>query len=84
MPDRPNEAFAKRQAQWDAFHQWESSKKDGPLSLEERLAWYCAAFSLSRTWSSAADRSRHLDGRVKAIREMHNRLAHLHRTARDA
>ena len=83
MPDRPNSAFAERQAQWDAFHEWESSRIGVPLPLEDRLAWYFQAFTLSRICSPGVDRE-YLQTRVKEIQEARSCLAHLNAARDDA
>jgi hypothetical protein len=83
MPDRPKLAFADRQAQWDAFHAWESTGKAAPLPLEDRLAWYFEAFTLSRMFSSSADRE-HLQTKVREIQEARCCLAHLKSVRDDA
>jgi hypothetical protein len=81
MPDRPNEAFQKRQAQWDAFHRWESSKQPAAISIEERVRWYAAASDFSRSHSPAAHPGE-IEKRAKDIQEIRSRLGHLKRAIR--
>ena len=43
------ELLRRRQAQWAQFHQWECSRPVVPISVEERVAWYVAAYTLGRS-----------------------------------
>ena len=79
MRDFPNPAFTKRQAQWEAFHRWESSKAIKPLSLDERITWYASAYNFSVAHSPQADTD-HIHERVNHIRRMQERLAYLNRS----
>jgi hypothetical protein len=47
----PQKAFLNRKAQWNKFHEWKSSSVPLPISIEERVAWYSAAFRFSQKWS---------------------------------
>jgi len=40
------EALLKQQAFWDAFPEWESRCSED-ISLEQRIAWYAAAFDFA-------------------------------------
>ena len=81
MGDHPSEAFVRRQTQWDAFHRWESLRKSEPIPVEERIAWYMAAFRLSRALS--APDAGHI-GKVTQIQHVRERLAHLKRALHNA
>jgi len=78
MQKRSDEPLKKRQAQWDAFHQWEASRQIAPLSLEERVDWYLSAGRFSRVCSSAAP-AEEIQTRVEQIGLVRERLAHLQR-----
>jgi hypothetical protein len=78
MHEPSNNAFTKRQAQWDAFNQWEMTRQPAPLSLEERVDWYISADRFSRSLAATPIREDVLR-RVKQIQLVRERLAHLRR-----
>jgi hypothetical protein len=73
--DRP-EDFAKRQAQWDAFHRWESRRNHPSFSLEERIAWYVSAFNFTRDVLKRAS-LKNTEAKIQYLRDVRERLAHL-------
>jgi hypothetical protein len=78
MKEHSRDALRKRQAQWDAFRQWETSRDLPALSLEERIGWYVAADRFSRACSSTAA-PEEIQMRVKQIQAVRDRLAYLDR-----
>jgi len=42
------EGLARRQAQWDAFHEWQRRREPEQISFEARIAWYVSAFDFSQ------------------------------------
>jgi hypothetical protein len=81
MPQR-DPSFVKRQAQWDAFHQWESSNPHSSLTIEKRIAWYRAAARFGRSRVKEADSER-IERRIKVIGEIRKRLARLDESLRN-
>ena len=76
MKRADREDFAKRQAQWDAFHKWESERSRQPISIEERLSWYVAAFKLTHNTLNRADFN-DIEAKTEFIQTLRGRLAHL-------
>ena len=74
---RMRDALAQRQNQWDAFHRWESGSARPAISLEERVAWFVSAFTLSRSLSAANPNVEEIQRRVRFIQEVRKRLAQL-------
>ena len=81
MLDR-RDTFAARQAQWDAFHAWESSRAPVDLTIEQRVAWYIEAFRWARDHGAAPARD-DLQTRSGELMERRRRLAHLDRYGRN-
>ncbi|PYS34215.1 MAG: hypothetical protein DMG14_30050 [Acidobacteria bacterium] len=71
-----HEEFSERQAQWDAFNQWQSGREPEPLSLEERLAWYVAAFDFTFGLLKPVSVN-DIEAKVQFIRHVRERLAHV-------
>jgi hypothetical protein len=76
MMNTQREEFVKRQAQWDAFHRWESCRDYQSLSLEERLDWYISAFNLVRGARNPVSLE-DIEIKVRFIRNVRDRLAHM-------
>jgi hypothetical protein len=76
MASNLREALLERARQWAVFHEWERNQGPAPLVLDQRIAWYAAAFDLSRKLpSSAAPKDIH--EKVAAVHKLHTRLKHL-------
>jgi hypothetical protein len=76
-----NPAYTDRQAQWDAFHRWESSREKPALSLEDRIAWYRAASRFIRSYSPSLT-FEEIESKVRGIQASRERLSHLKRSLR--
>jgi hypothetical protein len=76
MGSSPGGEFSKREAQWEAFRKWKSELAPQDLSVEERLAWYEAAFNFSREISKPATIS-DIEDKVQHIQDVRRRLAYL-------
>ena len=70
-------AFEKREAQWSAFHQWESSSDGGELSLAERISWYRSAVRFALRHARPMDNGPHLQEKAKVLRRVQQRLSGL-------
>jgi hypothetical protein len=82
MESRLREALLKRAGQWASFHEWERNREAPSLMLEDRIAWYAAAFELARQLpSSAAPKDIH--EKAAAVARLHARLKHLRSQKRD-
>jgi hypothetical protein len=68
--------FAKRQAQWDAFHDWETRQDAAPLPMEQRVAWYSSAFDF--TYRALAQHPKDIQKKVELIRRVRHMLSYLH------
>jgi hypothetical protein len=75
MASNLREALLKRARQWAVFHDWERNQGVAPLELDQRIAWYAAAFDLSRNLPSSAPKD--IDEKVVAVHKLHSRLKHL-------
>jgi hypothetical protein len=73
----PKEMHLRRARQWDAFHEWERSRGETPLTLDERLDWYISAFELVRILPAAIPKD--MDEKASRIREVRSRLKDLGR-----
>jgi len=78
MPNTRFDGLVVRQAQWDAFHRWETQRPQCELSIEERVAWYTSTFQLTRQFSASLTET-DLQNKVQAIRILRERLAHIRR-----
>ena len=74
------DGLAGRQAQWDAFHEWQQGRAPEHISLEERVAWYLSAFDFSRQFLKPRTEA-DLETKVQYMRRLHERLACLKRDA---
>ena len=77
------EAVHKRCRQWQAFHDWERNRADTVLTMDERVAWYVAAFNFVRNLPQKVvieDKSE----KIKQVRNLQARLRHLKQRDRDA
>ena len=81
MPGERDETFQRRQKQWDVFREWKSSRIVAPLSLDERVAWYNAAFLWVKEHSAALPSWMSLQTKATTIMELRQRLAHLKQSA---
>ena len=70
------EDFVRREAQWNAFHSWQSQYPAPTLSLEERIDWYVAAFRFTRDVLKRIC-VRDIEAKVQFVGDVRNRLAHL-------
>ena len=76
MADNWKEALASREAQWNAFHRWESQRRVAAIPIEERVAWYVQAFRIYRGLPARAD-SVSTSARLAVIQTIREGLAHL-------
>jgi hypothetical protein len=70
------EALLKRAGQWASFHEWERNQEAPSLMLEDRIAWYAAAFELARQLPSSAT-PKDIHEKAAAVGRLHARLKHL-------
>jgi hypothetical protein len=76
MGSKLREALLKRANQWASFHEWERNQQAPRLMLEDRIAWYAAAFELARQLPSSMAR-KDIGEKVAAVAKVHARLKHL-------
>jgi hypothetical protein len=81
MSPTPKSLYASRQAQWDAFHRWESGRA-AVLSVEERVQWYASALSFCAGRFARSDAD--LLDKVSQLKAVQKKLAHLKVLPRDA
>jgi hypothetical protein len=74
-------AYFDRRAQWQAFHRWESLRDKIALSLEDRIAWYRAAWRFSRLHSHPV-RLDEIETKIRNIQTVRERLSRLNRSLR--
>ena len=83
MASSLTEALLRRSSQWQAFHDWERNRADTVLTMDERVAWYVAAFNFVRNLPQKVvieDKSE----KIKQVRNLQARLRHLKLSDRDA
>ena len=83
MASNLREALLKRSSQWQAFHEWEQNRPDVLLSVDERIAWYVAAFDFVRNLPQKVVTQDKLE-KIKHVRTLQARLRHLKQSDRDA
>jgi hypothetical protein len=71
-----SEEISRRQVQWDAFARWELEHKQQLASLEQRIAWYIAAFKFSRNFIRERS-SEELQAKVQFILAVRERLTYI-------
>ena len=76
MTSSLREALLQRAGQWKVFHDWERNRERDILTLDQRVAWYAAAFELARMLPSNAT-PRDIAAKANEIRTLRSRLKHL-------
>ena len=77
-------AFAEREAQWKAFHHWESSIEGSDLTLEERVAWYGSALRFALKHTGQTDSADNLQDKARTLHRVRQRLSGLSTAPRNA
>jgi hypothetical protein len=72
-----------RARQWETFHSWEERHTDANLTVEERVAWYLAAYDFVQSLPGRPT-DRDLKEKADCIDKIRSRLKHLHRRNPDA
>jgi len=83
MASSLTEALLKRSRQWQAFHQWERNRPDAVLTIDERIAWYVAAFDFVKNLPQKVVTQDKLE-KIEHVRNLQARLRHLKQSDRDA
>jgi hypothetical protein len=83
MASRLTDTLLERAKQWQAFHEWEQNQSSRTISVEERIAWYAAAFDFVRRLPGGGKRA-DLQDKIDRIRNLHAHLKHLSQSGRNA